>query len=376
MCKIFIVAGVKPTTVDKVWKFAETIAKPMSRVNTDGLGYGAITASGHIFGERWLTNDHAFQTEEQVKGIDDNYAAAVATTTADYQYSSYGVVDKASMVALTMHTRMATTPRGLMNVHPFVLDDVSLIHNGVIRNHSEFKLQSTCDSEAILQAYVQKKVWEAPDNFNDAAAMLQGYYACGVLVNTEQGPFLDMFKANAASLYVGYVKELETHVVCTSDDDIKNTCKELGYSVGTLRSILPGKFIRVNAITGKSISISDFKESKTEYVYSGSYGHNGYNGPHNDYFNRNNNNRNFLNSQTSQTGNQSSGKVSAITSNLPTVLKREEIVPWGKSKKSLTSDIPKDVLEYLKSGRMDIKRMSDLEIQQEVMDLAHINGRY
>lgn len=360
MCKIFLVAGIKPTTAEKIWRFTQAIGKPMSKQNTDGLGYGAITSDGKLFGERWLSNDHAFKTQNESDVTDLNYEGAVDIKKETFESNSYGEVDRMKAVAITMHTRWATTPKGMMNTHPFVLDDVSLIHNGVIRNYEEFKLKSTCDSEAILHAYVQNKVWETPDNFQAAADMLRGYYACGVLVNTDQGPYLDIFKAHHASLYVTYIQQLETWVHCTSDDDIKATCKEFDYNHGPMYSILPSKFIRVNAITGKTISIIGFTPS-VDYAHTQ---WNGYNHP-SQY-------------RTSQDGKSGQTAITEGTTKLlgtkTEEVNRNNILPYGKKKEN--TNCSPGLWEYFKSGKATCTALSDREIQEEIMNTERTMGRY
>lgn len=347
MCKIFIVAGVKPSTVNKVWKFAEAIAKPMSRSNTDGLGYGAITSDGALFGERWLNNDHAFKSAGDVESVDPNYAGAVEFKSETFNYTSYGEIDKKNIVALTMHTRWATTPKGMNNVHPFVLEEVSLIHNGVIRNHHEFKLESTCDSEAILQSYVKQKVWETPTNFQAAADMIRGYYACGVLFHSVDGPRLDIFKASHAVLYVAYIKELETYVHCTSDDDIKNVCKELGYSHGPVYTILSNKFIRIDAAAGKTMSITTFSPA-AEYSYMESTRHNG-----------------FPNHPTQSSTSKTSGR-GGDTKQIVGAVDKTNILPYSKKRENFK--MSSELLEYYNSRPMSCVALSEREIQEEIMN--------
>lgn len=354
MCKIFLVAGVKPSTADKVWKFAETIAKPMSRANTDGLGYAAITDEGHLFAERWLNNDNAFTSKDDSDLVSENYGSAVSAPSKVYEYSNHGIVEREKTVAITMHTRWATTPKGLQNVHPFILDEVSLIHNGIIRNTNDFKLISTCDSEAILQSYVKQEVWSDPNKFQDAADMLKGYYACGVMFNTTAGPILDIFKANGASLYVAYVKELETFVHCTSDDDIKSVCRELGYSCGPMHTLHPNKFIRVNAATGKTISITDFKPGGEYETYNNhSYSHHGVND--HSYFNRN-----PQHTHTPQTGSSSGTSVK----NPPAIIGRENVIPWDKKKSN--TKVSRELMDYYRSRPMSCVKLSDREVQEEI----------
>lgn len=260
MCRILCVAGIKPAKTKQVWDFVMAIAKPMSQANSDGLGYAAITAEGDIFGERWLNNDHAFGKVDLNNKVVDVFKDAVNGKKEEIEYNSFGKIQMSKAVAITLHTRYATSPKGMKNTHPFVDDGISLIHNGVISNDSDFKLESTCDSEAILRAYQIEKVAEDAKAVQAMADSLKGYYACGVLTKTAIGPTLDIFKSNA-SLHVAYVKELETFVVSTSDSDIKDTCRLFGYTMGSVFNIFDGKFIRVNAITGKETEVITFKES-------------------------------------------------------------------------------------------------------------------
>jgi predicted glutamine amidotransferase len=278
VCKVFLIAGIKPKTAKNAWKFAEAMAKPMSQANDHGMGYAAITKDGNLFGERWLNNAEAFQPRVAPEDLDgkvfSTFGDAIDGTKKEPpqlgEYNSFGDIDKERAVAITLHARFATTPRGMMNTHPFVDEGVSLIHNGVIRNAERLNLNkiSTCDSEAILRLYLDKNVKEDPNNFQAVADAMEGYYACGVLTNTETGPILDIFKGNNAFLHATFVKELDTYVLSTSEYDIKNTCKDLGFTHSEIYKINEGKFIRLNAVTHQNISITPFKVADNFTNYS------------------------------------------------------------------------------------------------------------
>lgn len=343
MCKVLLIAGIKPDKVKKVWEFAQTISKPMSRSNKDGLGYAAITAEGKIFGERWLDNDHAFQTEDPNCPVVEVFGNAVEKKGSIGEYNSFGELQRDNMVALTLHTRYATTPKGMMNTHPFIDEGISLIHNGIIRNHNEYKLNSTCDSEAILRAYQINGVAADPSKVDDMAHALKGYYACGVLTNTDIGPTLDIFKSNA-SLHVAFVKQLDTFVVSTDDDDIKDTCRILGYDMGVVFKIFDGKFIRVNAITGKESQVLTFKES-VQWEYSG--GHNGYS--HNNH--------------------------TTVTQTIEP--KYNNVVVYDKGKRKENTTISQEMMDYF-MGTVGIQELSEREVQESIMHYERMtaNGKH
>jgi predicted glutamine amidotransferase len=104
--------------------------------------------------------------------------------------NSFGEVKMDDVAAITLHTRMATSAKGMANTHPFVYEnhDTSLIHNGVIRNEKDFKLQvSTCDSESILQAYLINETHHNPKMVGEMAKMLVGYYAAALFSRDADG---------------------------------------------------------------------------------------------------------------------------------------------------------------------------------------------
>lgn len=354
MCKVFMTAGVKKQNVDKMWKFIKAHSKYMSMGNRDGIGYAAINATGELFGERWLSNDQAFKVPTSIDSrIIDVFGQAIESKEEKIDYTSFGNIDRNDFVAFTMHTRYATSPKGMMNVHPFVDEGVSIIHNGVIRNDNEFHIKlSTCDSEAVLRAYINEKVADDANNIQYLADSLKGYYSVGALTNTSEGPILDIFKYNA-SQHVVFIEELETWVLATSENDIKDTCKELGYTMGQVFTILNEKFIRVNAITGKEIIVLGFQGNADTGYSSSTGGHGGYNSKFNNY----------------NTPASSSIKVSeqAVES------AKEKVVPMYKKKKN--TELSPDLRNYFLSGKVTCEALTEREIQEEIMEQEHFYGR-
>lgn len=358
MCKVLLIAGIKPETSENAWKFVEAMSRPMSAHNRDGLGYSAITADGKIFGERWLNNNEAFVDVEEIKksreGLDEELFTELGDavegpkkTFTVGEYNSFGDVKREQAVAITLHTRMATSAKGMVNTHPFVKDGVSLIHNGIIKNPEDIGLEmSTCDSEAILQTYLQENVAADPANFQACADKLVGYYACGVLGNTGIGPTLDFFKGNHASLFSAKVKELDAFVISTNDDDIRNVCRELGYTMGEVYRIMEGRFIRLNAVTGKMHSVTKFTSGPT-YVQAKTPS---YNYPQ------------TANSVTPTTSLGDTGKVGM-----------GKVYPFEKNKKN--TDIHPTFMNYFR-GEARTYALSEREVQEEIMFHEREFGRY
>jgi hypothetical protein len=154
-------------------------------------------------------------------------------------------------VALTFHTRYSTNTISMENTHPFVDQGLSLIHNGVIRNPELYgMIQSTNDSESILNGYTSFDVKNNPKNIVDMVFPMQGYWAVGVLGIVNDVPYVDIFKHNA-SLVMCYIEELEVDVFITSIDDLKKACKLNGWTMTECGSFKNDWFVRINALTGE-----------------------------------------------------------------------------------------------------------------------------
>lgn len=263
MCKVLIIPGINDAHRENTTAFIKAMAVRLSFGNKDGLGYAAVDANGSLFGERWLDNDHAFteaplEDYSSVENVFGTFLKAKSEwpsfTKREQNKFGEGVLDNAS--AITLHTRMATSAKGLVNAHPFVDNDTSLIHNGVIRNVSDFKFSlSSCDSEAILISYLRHNIGANPTFIQNVANDLTGYYVAAVFGRDAQGNrILDVFKGNNNNLSVSFIKELGTYVLTSSEYDIKEVCGKLGFSFSSPRDYHDGILMRINPFTGEMIS--------------------------------------------------------------------------------------------------------------------------
>lgn len=264
MCKVMMMTALKPETVEKAKLFSRTIGRLMSRINDDGLGYAAIGQDGELFGERWLKNDTAWNSDAPElspsdKRVNDAFPGLTKIETPTFEYNSFGKVDLNNMVAITLHTRAATSPKGLKNTHPFVDGFSSVIHNGVINNHATFDLKSsTCDSEAILVSYVDNEVYKSMKHIKHLANDLEGYYVCGVLSRDgKDNPIMDIFKSGG-QLHFAYVNDLETYVFSTSEQDIKDACEACKFTHEKVYEFTNETYLRLDPYTGAMIDMKKF----------------------------------------------------------------------------------------------------------------------
>ena len=261
MCKVAIIPAIKKPSLTAT--FIKHLGARMSIGNNDGLGYAAINESGELFGERWFVNSDAFinQKEEKPNAALMSWGKALKTLPAvTSKYNKFGTGDLLDAKAITLHTRMATCEKNLNNVHPFVDEDTSVIHNGVIRNDHEFDLKlSTCDSESILISYLENGVNKDITSVQDMVDALQGYYACGVFSRDNEGNrILDVFKHNNNNLVISFINELETYVLTSSALDIKMVCDMMKLTYTEPIDIENNFITRLQPFTGEVIEQATF----------------------------------------------------------------------------------------------------------------------
>lgn len=263
MCKIMVINGIKDETRENATLFIKEMAKQLSSgSDKDGMGYAAISKEGKLFGERWLNNSDAFVNRFPFTLTDqaliNSYGGLLSKPNI---YNSFGKIDLESVTSMTLHARFATSGKEFFNTHPFVKDSTSLIHNGVIDNIDKNKdlFQSTCDSEKILNKYLEFDVTNSINNVQKLAHSLKGYYACAVYSKTKSGQvILDVFKDYTASLYAVFIKELNTVVLTTSYAHVKGACDKLSFTIVSEYIVNSGVLHRMDAVTGKSVNSVKF----------------------------------------------------------------------------------------------------------------------
>ena len=283
MCKVMMVAGIKQKNINNAKAFMEVMGGILTVGNKDGLGYVAMNKDGALFGKRWLDNDYAFfdsiEPDPAAVSVNKKFPGLLEDTllvSSTPEMNSFGNEQWEDVVSVMLHTRYATSAKGMANTHPFVTLDNStaLIHNGVIRNERDFKLTlSTCDSEAILVSYLEQNVIDDPSNIQFVANSLEGYYAAGIM--SSQLKALDIIHYNAR-LSFAYVKELGAYVFTTDGKDITTACEALGFKHDSVFEFKSKQFLRLDAITGNMIKLLKFTDKP--YVaptYQGAHVYNG-----------------------------------------------------------------------------------------------------
>lgn len=315
MCKVLTMAGIKKpeNTLDFLW----VVQKYMADRDKDGIGYIAVKENGDRFMEKWLDPKDVFAgnpIKEDVVQLPDKVIERIgALIDVPYEvpkkkeepkYMFSGQVDDSfkSVSAITLHTRMATCAKNLENVHPFIRDNVTLIHNGIINNHTSFqKKVSTCDSEAILDLYLKHDIVNNLADISKVTTKLEGYYAaCLTARDKDNRVYIDVMKHEQANLGAMYIDELDCIVFCTTESILRSTLKDLDWNnTNKYYDLKDNHIARYDAITGDIIAFKNFNVKKksndtTKHGKSGTGHGTGTNSPSKNYTNWYNNQKQCL----------------------------------------------------------------------------------
>lgn len=283
MCKVMIMTGIQdsPLALD----FMRSVADNMSLGNTDGIGYSAINSQNKLFMEKWHNNKHFMNTTDV---IDEATVEALKPFEnrigkLPINYTSYGEVTRDDLRTVTMHTRYATCGKTFENTHPFIENDISLIHNGVISNAFSLNLNknSTCDSENALQLYnnMQVNYNSGAEYFQSFLDKLKGGWAFGILAKNAEGTYMLDVVREGSRLYFSKIPEIGDNCVvfATTSEIIELGCKSLGFPAREKIYLLTeSNYHRFNALTGEVLSTTQLEDSllnATSWSYSKAYGY-------------------------------------------------------------------------------------------------------
>jgi len=256
----------------KVLPFMTAAKTPMSWGNNMGIGYSAIKSNGDMFTERWHDNDMFLDRESVMTQDVINQLEPFKKRLPNLRvnYSSQGEVDLQDVRSVTLHTRFATCGKEFKNTHPFVYEDTSLVHNGVINNHDKLGLNkiSTCDSEAALQSYLLQGVNNDISIAQKWIDSLSGYWAFGIFSRDSSGRrILDIIR-NDASLYATKIEGFGL-VIATTEEIITRSAKEIGLELSDKISLMKSNVLyRFDAVTGEridKIELTDSVLNRTSY---------------------------------------------------------------------------------------------------------------
>lgn len=267
MCKVMILKGIENNSI--ALTFMKGVANTMSIGNSDGIGYSAINSKNKLFSEKWHNNRQFLDTETVIDSttLQQLEPFKKRLPSVALNYASHGKVTRDDIRTVTMHTRFATCGREFQNTHPFITNDISLIHNGVISNAGELNLNkvSTCDSENALQLYNNLALNHTTQNadLQSFVNKLKGYWAFGILAKDADGIYhLDVVRERA-QLHWTELPELGENcmVFATTKEIIEDGIKSVGLDKREIYVLPEYLYTRFNALTGDFVFEEQLEES-------------------------------------------------------------------------------------------------------------------
>lgn len=285
MCKLFGVVGIQSSekeVQEKALTFLGAAKGLMTATDKDGYGYATFRQAGGrwgVYGEKWVDPTFAFmdpkRVREEEKIYKDGLGLAVEIPEGRAACSMGDPNPRLPIRSMIAHARQATCAVNVENTHPFYdeTNKVILIHNGVISNDDTIKkYQSTCDSEAILTAYVEEGVAENPKKLQKMVDRLSGSFACFVMAYDGKKWVVDVFKNAAPSLYTCFVPELGAYAFATTTNILRGGLKVAKLESNSLFPIRDNAHVRLDAGTGEKLFDQQFKYTPIVIYSNGSYG--------------------------------------------------------------------------------------------------------
>lgn len=190
----------------------------------DGFGYAINSDAGNYI-EKYV-NPQDCAGLSVVKDTIDMLPLSLKTKIVegvDFDVSGHRPKSGKVIGSFIAHGRTATCGKNIANTHPFSgfneKGQVIIAHNGVVEwDGVTLPTSTTCDSEHLLNCFVHLN---GEQSFKDG---ISGYAAItGINENGE----LFVLRDNKAPLYVKYIKELDTYIVCTDKTHTEDIAKLL-----------------------------------------------------------------------------------------------------------------------------------------------------
>lgn len=270
MCKLIAMSTASCKNTKQASRLVLKMSTLLGASQRDGFGYAINTSEG-VFSERYL-DPKTCEGMGELKASRDLLPSSLKTQlTYGIDYDQQGVIPSKGAVkgCIIAHGRTATCGKNITNTHPFTGSHEgkrwTIAHNGVVEwNGETLPLQTTCDSEHILNCFLYKN---GEQSFHEGLAG----YAAVVGINP-QGEMFAM-RDNRAPLYVSYVKQLGCYICCTDSthcEDIADLISDFnGLKNSTVTNpmmIMP--YVRHTFHANGEITSVEFQKFKDTMTYA------------------------------------------------------------------------------------------------------------
>jgi hypothetical protein len=224
MCKLIGISKMSVRTLKQASHLIKVSSEMLGASQKDGFGYALNSDTGNYVEKYVNPNDCAGLSV--IKDSIDMMPLSLKTKIVegvDFEVNGHRPKSGKAIGAYIAHGRTATCGKNIANTHPFSGfnkdGQVIIAHNGVVEwDGVSLPLSTTCDSEHLLNCFVHL---DGEQSFKDG---ISGYAA---ITGINPAGELFVLRDNKAPLYVKYIKELDTYIVCTDKSHCDELCKLL-----------------------------------------------------------------------------------------------------------------------------------------------------
>lgn len=230
MCKLIAISGLNLKSTKQASALVAKSAELLGLSQKDGFGYSLKHQTG-VYKERFINPASCKGMGTMKRSIDALPANLLTLEKQGVDFDSQGVypskgVLKGNFIA---HGRTATCDKVISNTHPFSgnIDDKEwhIAHNGIVAwKGDKLPLRTTCDSEHLLNCFMYLK---GEHSFKEH---ISGYLA---IVGLNPSGELFVLRDNKAPLYITYMKQLETFIICTDSSH----CSQLAVLIASFYNL-------------------------------------------------------------------------------------------------------------------------------------------
>lgn len=212
MCKVFALTDA--TNVKLTDKLFNVLKDTMCKHDDDAFGYAAHGNKG-IFGERTIATERVFKSRHILPSPLESLAFI------KNEYNRFGNMTPVTG-SFIAHSRLSTNDVSLDCAHPYVGENIALIHNGVVDDiaGTPIEVKTKNDTEILLRYFERDGMTGIEEN-------VSGYYAMAIL---DKDGNLHIVRDAQATLYIAYIEKLNTNIIATTFEIIETVCKKMKWS--------------------------------------------------------------------------------------------------------------------------------------------------
>ncbi len=258
MCKIFAITDM--TNVEITSKLIQVVKNNVAKVpDNQGFGYAVLGSNGHMGGERSIR----VKTFKALTAINTSQSKIEELPFVEKTSNRFGNLTMAMQApkSFIAHGRLSTNTVNLFNSHPFSNGEIAMIHNGVVYDavgSVKHLLKTNNDSEIIF------RYWEK-NGMNAVEENVSGYYALAIL--DKRDGTLHIARDDKATLYIAWVRTINSYMIATTAEIIHNVCKEMKWKYDGAEAIVNNHyavFDRNEIKSNRDINPLEFKNYEAD----------------------------------------------------------------------------------------------------------------